>query len=192
MATTMKPVVTEEKTLAATMKPGGSGVSSSTVMVSNAASASTSAPAVPSSSSWPAPLPSSSPEAPVNPAPQPQDYDYMEYEDPKSFDPSRSKLSTGALLKLEEPVCFMYRYYANNTIFTNRGCTTLLNANKFLTCQSLSNGYPMVGCRICETDGCNKYDLDEVNDDHLNGAGKVKAVTAILVAVASLIFQNIY
>ncbi|XP_073822268.1 uncharacterized protein [Musca autumnalis] len=181
--TTTNPASIEVKTVTSTMKP----------VVNIVASSSSSSP-IPSTASSTSQS-SSSTVGNVQPAPSPQDYDYMEYEDPKSLnlESEHSKLSTGSLLKLEEPVCFMYRYYANNTIFTNRGCTTLLNANKFLTCQSFSNGYPMVGCRICDTDGCNKYDLDEVSDDHLNGAGgNPTALAAVLITIFIYMLRNIF
>uniref|UniRef100_A0A1I8NXV9 Uncharacterized protein n=1 Tax=Stomoxys calcitrans TaxID=35570 RepID=A0A1I8NXV9_STOCA len=121
-----------------------------------------------------------------------EDYDYMEYEDQRSFNienqrrpqPRSANIS---LLKIDEPVCYMYRYYANNTVFTNRGCTTLLNSNKFLTCQTLANEHTMVGCRICSTDGCNKYDLDESGEDHLSDAGATMGFPMLMVFIISAI-----
>ncbi|XP_023295510.2 mucin-5AC [Lucilia cuprina] len=91
------------------------------------------------------------------------DYDdYLEYEDPAT-----DRRSVQSLLKINEPVCYMIKYQVNNTIMTNRGCTNFINANKYLTCQSLYNGAPMESCRICSSNGCNKYlSGDSEEDEH--------------------------
>lgn len=86
----------------------------------------------------------------------------------------------------------MFYYLANNTVFTDRGCTTLLNANKFLTCQTLSNGHPMVGCRICSTDGCNKYDLDESGEDYLSSAGRPSGFLTMALTFIRVIISYIF
>ncbi|XP_075152562.1 uncharacterized protein LOC142226429 [Haematobia irritans] len=129
----------------------------------------------------------------AKPPPPPEDYDYMEYEDRRSFDIESANLqkvrsSTLAASKMDEHVCYMYRYYANNTVFTNRGCTTLLNSNKFLTCQTLSNAHTMVGCRICSEDGCNKYDLDESGEDHLISGSEINGISNILFGILAILF----
>lgn len=64
----------------------------------------------------------------------------------------------------------------NNTVITNRGCTSFINANKYLTCQSLYNGAPMESCRICSSNGCNKFLTDEGDDEDDHGLPTLNAV----------------
>ncbi|XP_037825447.1 uncharacterized protein LOC119613491 isoform X2 [Lucilia sericata] len=105
-----------------------------------------------------------------NPAAIPDYDDYLEYEDP-----TNERRSVQSLLKINEPVCYMIKYQVNNTVITNRGCTNFINANKYLTCQSLYNGAPMESCRVCSSNGCNKYlSGDSEEDEHgipINSAG---------------------
>ncbi|KAM7351890.1 uncharacterized protein ACRADG_004602 [Cochliomyia hominivorax] len=86
--------------------------------------------------------------------------DYLEYEDPVI------ERRSASLLKMNEPVCYMIKLHVNNTVITNRGCTSFINANKYLTCQSLYNGAPMESCRICSSNGCNKFLSDDGDDDY--------------------------
>ncbi|TMW48048.1 hypothetical protein DOY81_006869 [Sarcophaga bullata] len=119
------------------------------------------------------------------------DYDdYLEYEDPIV-----ERRSAKSLLKINEPVCYMIKYRANNTVFTNRGCTTFINSNKYLTCQSLYNGAPMESCRICSENGCNKFlsdDSDEADQGLLfNGSDCLRNFDVILISLTALFVRVI-
>ncbi|XP_065355976.1 mucin-2 [Calliphora vicina] len=120
------------------------------------------------------------------------DYDdYLEYEDP-----IEDRRSVKSLLKINEPVCYMIKYQVNNTVFTNRGCTSFINANKYLTCQTLYNGAPMESCRICSSNGCNKFLAGESDeDDHgmpINAAGIMEKLGSIVLVICVLINRSVF
>jgi len=43
----------------------------------------------------------------------------------------------------------------NGTEITNRGCTVVMDDNQTDACKSLFDGWDVVGCALCEANGCN-------------------------------------
>ncbi|XP_053960533.1 uncharacterized protein LOC128864799 [Anastrepha ludens] len=76
--------------------------------------------------------------------------------------------------RADEFVCYMVKFKVNDSIVTNRGCTTMVRANNLLTCNSLTSGEELHDCQLCSTNGCNKFAEDDGTLEALwNGGEKV-------------------
>ncbi|CAD7000333.1 unnamed protein product [Ceratitis capitata] len=64
-------------------------------------------------------------------------------------------------MRQDDAVCYMVKLIVNDTIITKRGCATMIRGNNVQTCKSISSGWSMDDCQLCDTDGCNKFADDD-------------------------------
>ncbi|XP_030239660.1 predicted GPI-anchored protein 58 [Drosophila navojoa] len=77
-----------------------------------------------------------------------EDYDYRNKR-------SISRQTQRQIQSTQRAVCYIASLELNGTEITNRGCTLVTNDNQSDVCKSLFDGWSVLGCTLCEYNGCN-------------------------------------
>ncbi|XP_017856674.1 PREDICTED: uncharacterized protein LOC108609465 [Drosophila arizonae] len=117
------------------------------------------------------------------------DYDYRNKR-------SISRQTQRQIQSTQRAVCYIASLGLNGTEITNRGCTLVTNENQSDVCKSLFDGWSVLGCTLCEYNGCNSpinaAVIGSLNGNSGNGhlSGHIPFSMTLLAVVSSLWICN--
>ncbi|XP_023165421.2 uncharacterized protein LOC111595771 [Drosophila hydei] len=114
-----------------------------------------------------------------------EDYDY-----PRKR--SISRLNHRQVQSTQRAVCYIASLRLNGTEITNRGCTLVTDADQNDACKSLFDGWSVVGCQLCEYNGCNSpINAAVVGQWHSSsGNGRSSGRTALAMTLLAVVASS--
>ncbi|XP_016967492.1 uncharacterized protein LOC108036060 [Drosophila biarmipes] len=81
-----------------------------------------------------------------------------EEDEDEEEDERRRRRSSARQVDLDMPIAFCYtvRLQLNESVITNRGCTTARMSNQTVGCEGIFENWTVGGCQLCQDDGCNQ------------------------------------
>ncbi|KAH8409608.1 hypothetical protein KR222_011166 [Zaprionus bogoriensis] len=110
-----------------------------------------------------------------------------EDEEDEDYDDRRRRRIGRQAIPTQRAVCYIASLHLNGTDITNRGCTIISGDNQSAACTSLFNGWDVVGCQLCESNGCNApIHATVISQTNSSGCGSCRSWTTLSLMLLAL------